>query len=229
MSAPARLYETTRQHTPSTSLVVARISKATCRYSTNSWASCGSLRPTPYQKTQQQTSKGCICHAHDSENGQTTNEASTSARPAPAVASRQQVFTNCSIVSAAFIAVAAAIRVAAPATGPYLFKSNQSAVQALLQSKFSRLICFVLTVMAMLICPYHVYIHTTCMWLVKSSAHIHVAHVFAVSNNDRANHALVSLATAGLVTAARTILLSHAPAFAEATNASNKQVQEACL
>ena len=54
-------------------------------------------------------------------------------------------------------------------------------------------------------------------------------HASAVSNGDMANHALVSLATASLVTAARTILLSTVPAFAEATNVSNQQVQEACL
>ena len=143
MSAPARLCEAACKHIPSTWLTVSTICTATRRYSTKTWASGGSLRPTPHQQTQQQTFKGCICHAHDSENGQATNEASTSARPVPASASRQQVFTNCSIVSLALIAVAAAIRVAAPVTGPYLFKSNQSAVQALLQSKSSQLICFV--------------------------------------------------------------------------------------
>lgn len=148
MSAPARWCEAACHHTPSTWLAVSRICQATRGYSAKTWASCGSLRPTPHQKNKQQTLKGCRCHAHDSENGQATNEASTSARPAPAVASRQQVFTNCSIVSLAFTAVAAAIRVAAPVTGPYLFKSNQSAVQALLQSKFSQLICFVLIVIA---------------------------------------------------------------------------------
>ena len=50
-------------------------------------------------------------------------------------------------------------------------------------------------------------------------------HASAVGNGDLASHALVSLATASLVTAARTVLLSTAPAFAEATNVSNNQVQ----
>lgn len=182
MSAPARLYEATCQHTPSTSLVVARNCKATCRYSTKTWASCGSLKPTPHHKPQQHTSKRSICHAHDSENGQTTNEASTSARPAPAVASRQQIFVNCSIVSAAFIAVAAAIRVAAPVTGPYLFKSNQSAVQALLQSEFFQHTCFMLNGRSHF-CHIHMtyaHIHTmstyipcVCIWS-RTVPHIHI-------------------------------------------------------
>ena len=38
-------------------------------------------------------------------------------------------------------------------------------------------------------------------------------------------HALVLLGTAGIVTGARSVLLSTVPSFAEATNASNKQVQ----
>ena len=76
-----------------------------------------------------------ICLAQPPETSQIIPESSTSGKASSAKTSRQQVFASCSIVSAAFAAAAAAIRLAAPVTSPYLFKTDQSAVQTLLHSK----------------------------------------------------------------------------------------------
>ena len=76
-----------------------------------------------------------ICLAQPHENSQITPKPSTSERAATAKSSRQQVLTSCSIVSAAFVAIAAVIRLAAPVTSPYFFKSDRSAVQTLLHSE----------------------------------------------------------------------------------------------
>ena len=137
MSAPSRLCQVACSHTTDSSCAIARLHQS-CTPAAKTGAPSSSFRPISHQ---QHKSKICICLARQSENSRTTNDASTSGRLAPAAASRQQVFTNCSFVSAAFIAVAAAIRLAAPVTGPYLFKSNQPAVQALLQSECIQFVC----------------------------------------------------------------------------------------
>ena len=138
MSAPSRLCQVPCSHTTDNSRAVAKLCQTSWTPATKTWAPCSVFRPISHQKAQHCKLRGCVCLSQQSENSRATNDARTSGRLGPAAASRQQVFANCSIVSAAFIAVATVIRLAAPATGPYLFKSDQSAVQALLQSEFIR-------------------------------------------------------------------------------------------
>lgn len=73
-----------------------------------------------------------VCHCIQSDDYQTAEEPSTSGRPLPTV-SRQQVFINCSVVSAVFAAAATGLRLATPIINPFVFRNDPAAVQALLQ------------------------------------------------------------------------------------------------
>lgn len=141
MIAPSRPCQVACSHTTDSSYAIASICQVSSTPAAKTWATSSSFRPISHQEAQHHRLKSCICLAQQSEHSQAKIDASTSGRLEPAAASRQQVFTNCSIVSAAFVAVAAAIRLAAPVTGPFLFKSDQSAVQTLLQSEFIQFVC----------------------------------------------------------------------------------------
>lgn len=135
MRAPARLHEAPSPHSANGAAVGLR-RNTICPHKAQPF--CYKVQAPPQLKTLMDVrSHRCTCHAQQPNDNRTTDEASTSKRLSPAT--RQQIFTNCSAVSAAFVAVAAAIRRAAPVTGPYLFRSDQSAVQSLLQSMLLRL------------------------------------------------------------------------------------------
>ena len=163
MIAPSRLCQVACSHTTDSSCANASICQVSCTPAAKTWAPSSSFRAISHQEAQHHRLKICICLAQQSENSQTTNDASTSGRLQPAAASRQQVFTNCSTVSAAFVAVAAAIRLAAPVTGPFLFKSDQSAVQALLQSEFIQFIRSGHTAATFIIHTWHKHAYISCI------------------------------------------------------------------
>lgn len=134
MRAPARLHGAPCPHRTNTSAVVVSTCMTACIPSAKTPPFCCKvLQPSQLKPLTDVRRKRCICHAQP-DNNRTTDEARFSKRQSLPTASRQQILTNCCAVSAAFVAVAAAIRLAAPVTGPYLFQSDQSAVQALLQS-----------------------------------------------------------------------------------------------
>lgn len=87
-----------------------------------------------------------VCHCIQSDDYQTAEEPSTSGRPLPTV-SRQQVFINCSVVSAVFAAAATGLRLATPIINPFVFRNDPAAVQALLQggSAMNQCLCCLIT------------------------------------------------------------------------------------